>query len=205
MKKITLSLNLGIVGLNTTGQTIEKNVFLDYLKDYAIISDIKRPKISDSEYNEFLVIFNEIPIKIKIFFLKDLNDGISRFDKIKTLDIIILAFNVYDKNSIDLFQKEAFNEFKEYYTFRGISVLSGLNGDSDNLSKDAQIDTNLIINKVRELDLLYGFELKNDEKDIIDFYNKILSDFIFKFQVSSPELVDLSKSYGKELLDNLKL
>jgi hypothetical protein len=204
LKKITLSLNLGIVGLNTTGQNIEKNVFLDYLKDYEIKSDIKKPIISDSENYEFLVIFNEIPIKVKIFFFKDINAVISRYDKVKSLDIIVLTFNVYDINSINLFQKEIFNEFKEYYTFRGISVLTGLNVDSENSSKKAQIDADLIMSKVRELELIYGFELKDEEKDIIDFYNKILSDFIFKFQVSAPELVDLSKSYGKELLDKLK-
>jgi hypothetical protein len=204
LKKITLSLNLGIVGLNTTAQNIEKNVFLDYLKDYEIKSDIKKPIISDSENYEFLVIFNEIPIKVKIFFFKDINAVISRYDKVKSLDIIVLTFNVYDINSINLFQKEIFNEFKEYYTFRGISVLTGLNVDSENSSKKAQIDADLIMNKVRELELIYGFELKDEEKDIIDFYNKILSDFIFKFQVSAPELVDLSKSYGKELLDKLK-
>ena len=53
----------------------------------------------------------------------------------------------------------------------------------------------------KELDFLYCYEIKDKDKDLIDFYDNIFNNFIVKFQISSPELFDQAKSYGKELIE----
>ena len=56
-----------------------------------------------------------------------------------------------------------------------------------------------IINKAKELNILYTFEITNKSTDLSELFNKILDDFIYKIRIKTPELFDQARNYGKEL------
>ncbi|GAH00501.1 unnamed protein product, partial [marine sediment metagenome] len=40
-----------------------------------------------------------------------------------------------------------------------------------------------------------------NRSDLLDFYNKILGDFTFKFQFTNLEILEKAKEYGKTLIE----
>ena len=194
MKKISYTLNLGLVGSYKYGEDSGKGIFIDFLKDKAVEYNL-------DDYHEFLIIFNQIPIRMKIFPVEDFNELILNYDKIKKLDIIVLTLNIYEFNSINEYEKQSFEEFEKYYKFRGSSILVGIDVEKiyRSTSKNSRISYFDLIKKAKELNILYCFEIQNKNRDLSELYNKVLDDFIFKFQFSSPELFNQAKSYGKEL------
>ena len=194
MKKISYTLNLGLVGSYKSGEDSGKGIFIDFLKDKAVEYNL-------DDYHEFLIIFNQIPIRMKIFPVEDFNELILNYDKIKKLDIIVLTLNIYEFNSINEYEKQSFEEFEKYYKFRGSSILVGIDVEKiyRSTSNNSRISYFNLIKKAKELNILYCFEIQNKNRDLSELYNKVLDDFIFKFQFSSPELFNQAKSYGKEL------
>ncbi len=203
MKKISYSLHLGIVGSKSSENGSGREIFLDYLKNKTIDDKISEPNENDKSLFNYFIVYKQIPIKIKVFFAETLNEFIFNHEKIKKLDILILALNLYDLNSINEFTKENFDEFKDNFSFWGLTFLVGI--DIIQIFRKPVLADSLRINKIdlikkaKELDFLYGYEIKDKDEDLIDFYDNIFNDFLVKFQISSPELYHLAKLYGEYL------
>lgn len=202
LKKITYSLNFGFIGSNKSADDFGKRIFLEYLKKISIKSKLTETFNIKDEAPELLIIFKEIPIKIRIFSAENFDYFIYNLEKIQKIDVIILIFNIFDTNSIKSLTKDSFEEFKDYFSFRnGISVLAGINLEADNNPEKNRISNAQLIEKAKELDVIYGYEITVGKEENFEFFDRILDDFIFKFQYSSPELFDLAKIYGKELME----
>lgn len=194
MKKISYSLRIGLIGSNNSG----KELLLNYLEDTAI-----EKNHSDDKF-EVLLIHKGIPFKIKVFPAENLIEVISEqsinFGK---LDVLIIILNLNDLNSIKEYEKEAFEEFRQFFLFQGLSILAGMDVKQilkGSPSNNLRISRFNLIKKAKELNILYCFEIHNKERDISEIYNKLLNDFIFKFQYSTPELFEQAKIYGRKLI-----
>lgn len=202
MKKITFSLNFGLIGSNKYADDFGKKIVMESLKKITIKSKLPKNSEITKQGPELLIIFKEIPIRIRIFLAENFNDFIYNNQEIINFDVIILIFNIFDSNSINSLKKDSFEEFKDYFSFKnGITVLAGVNFEADNVDEKIRINSAQIIEKAKELDVIYGYEITADKEENFEFFSLILSDFIFKFQYSSPELFDLAKLYGKELIE----
>ncbi|MHA2182187.1 MAG: hypothetical protein ACXAAH_12275 [Promethearchaeota archaeon] len=193
MKKISYSLRIGIVG----NKDYNSVIFLEDIKQFAIKT------FSTDSYSEFLVVVEDIPIKIKAFLVEDLEELIYKYNEIEKLDVIILTVNLFDPKSIYQYIKDVFEDFNETYYFQGISILVGV--DLEKIFKKKPSE-NLRISRynleeiTKYLNLIYCYEIYNKDKDIIKIYKKILNDFIFRFRYSSPELFEQAQLYGNSLM-----
>jgi len=202
LKKITFSLNFGLIGSNKYADDFGKKIVMESLKKITIKSKLPKNSEITKQGPELLIIFKEIPIRIRIFLAENFNDFIYNNQEIINFDVIILIFNIFDSNSINSLKKDSFEEFKDYFSFKnGITVLAGVNFEADNVDEKIRINSAQIIEKAKELDVIYGYEITADKEENFEFFSLILSDFIFKFQYSSPELFDLAKLYGEELIE----
>ena len=198
LKKIHFSLHIGFVGLQDAG----KEIILDFFKKNAIETDYN-DNIEKKVY-EFFLVFKQVPINLKVFLAESIKEIMYDYETIKRLDIIILALNLYNLRSKNKYFKEEYDEFKEYFMFQGMSVLIGLdinlikNGAP---SKDFRISRYNLVQKAKELDILYCFEIVNKKADLLEFYNKLLGDFTFKFQFTNPEILKKAKDYGRTLIE----
>ena len=195
MKKIIYALRVGIVG----NKKLAKEIFLENLSVSAIESNL-----SDNTH-EYLVVFKQIPIKIRIYFAVRLEDLIYDFDKIEKLDVLILTLNLHESDAINYYNRALIEEFNEALSFQGLSMLVGMNVDkiyntTPSTSTSLKISRFHLEKLTKELNLIYCFEIYNNRKDITEIYNKILDDFIFRFEYSSPDFFEKAKSYGKLLL-----
>ena len=193
LKKIRYSLRIGLIGSRNSG----KELLLNYLDDIAI-----EKNHSDDKF-EVLLVHKGIPFKIKVFLAENLIEVISEqsinFGK---LDVLIIILNLNDLNSIKEFEKDIFEEFRQFFLFQGLSILAGMDVEQilkGSPSNNLRISRFNLIKKAKELNILYCFEIHNKERDISEIYNKLLNDFIFKFQYSTPELFEQAKVYGREL------
>jgi len=193
LKKISYSLRIGIVG----NKDYTSVIFLDEIKQFAINNS------SSESYSDFLVVVEDIPIKIRVYFVQNLEELITDFNEIEKLDVIILTVNLFDPKSIYQYSKDIVEEFNEIYYFQGVSILVGL--DTEQLFKK-QASKNLRISRyhleeiTRYLNLIYCYEIYNKNEDIIEIYKKIFNDFIFRFRYSNPELFEQAQLYGKSLV-----
>ncbi len=159
---------------------------------------------SSKESFGFLIVFRQIPIKIKLFITESLESIIDNYEYIEKLDVIILTLNLYDRNSLNAINKHLVEEFYETFLFQGISVLVGM--DIEHLfnkspSKKYKISRFKLEKITQDLNFIYCFELFNKMRDINEIYNTLFNDFILRFQYSNPELFETAKEYGKELTD----
>jgi len=202
LRKITYTLNFGLIGTNKSADDFGNKIFLKYLKKFIVKNQPSENFNLIEGTPELLIIFKEIPIKIRIYTAENFNDIIYNQDKIKNLDVIIILLDIFDSSSINSLEKGSFEEFKDYFSFRnGISVLAGINLEPDKSPEKIRISSAQLIEKAKDLDVIYGYELTAEKEENSEFFNRILGDFIFKFQYSSPELFDLAKLYGKELME----
>jgi len=194
LKKVSYSLRIGIIG----NQNHINALFYENLKKMAI-----ETKISNEPFG-FLIVFRQIPIKIKLYITESLESIIDNYENIEMLDVIILTLNLYDRNSLNLLNKHLIEEFYETYLFQGLSVLVGM--DIEQLfnrfpSKRYKISRFKLERITQDLNLIYCFEVFNKERDINEIYNTLFNDFILRFQYSNSDLFEKSKEYGKKLLD----
>ena len=193
MKKISYSLRIGIVG----NKDYNERIFLDGIKQFAI-----NPNSSES-YTDFLIVVEDIPIKTKVFLVENLEELINKFNQIEKLDVLILTVNLFDPKTIYQYYKDKIEEFNEIYYFQGISILVGVDLEQifkDKPSKNLRISRFNLEEITRYLNLIYCYEIYNNNKDILEIYRKIFNDFIFRFRYSSPELFEQAQLYGKTLM-----
>jgi len=192
LKKINYSLRIGIVG----NKELIKEIFLLVLKSSAIEFDLV-----EGIYEVFLV-YENIPIKSKIFLVENLEELVTNFERIEKLDVIILTVDLFDSNSIYQYYKNIIEEFNETYYFQGISILVGI--DFIKIFKKRSTE-NLRVSRyslediAKYLNLIYCYEISNKNEDVMEIYKKIFKDFLFRFQFSSPDLYEQARSYGKAL------
>ncbi len=194
MKKIKFSLNLGIIGVDGSG--------IDFLIDYLKQSTLKNDK--NEKLNEFLIIYNDIPVKIKVFNGKDFNHFNERYENIRRIDAIIVMIDIYNLNSFneDLFK--GFEEFNTLYMFKGVSILAGIDKffiENGVVSDKLRISRINLIQKTKDLDFLYCFEIQNKNNDILEIFDKLINNFMIKVRNINAELLERAKTYGKELND----
>ncbi len=193
MKKISYSLRIGIIG----NREQLKEIFLESLANSAIKSNLS------DDYSEFLIVFKQIPVKIKIYLHENLENLIYDFENIQKLDVIILSLDLNKPDSLSIISKLLIEEFNETFSFQGLSILVGMNIEhifSKTPSKKFKISRFQLEKTTKDLNFIYCFEIFNKNRDVNEIYNTILNDFIIRFQYSSPELFDTAKEYGKRLL-----
>jgi len=193
LKKISYSLRIGIIG----NREQLKEIFLESLTNSAIKSNLSE------DYYEFLIVFKQIPVKIKIYLHENLENLIYDFENIQKLDVIILTLDLYKPDSLGILNKRLIEEFNETFSFQGLSILVGMNIEhifSKIPLKKFKISRFQLEKTTKDLNFIYCFEIFNKNKDVDEIYNTILNDFILRFQYSSPELFETAKEYGKRLL-----
>jgi len=192
LKEISFSINLGLIGAEDS----EKMIFLDYLKQIAL-----KFASEDLIWN-FFFLFERIPIKLKAILAESFEDLIIKRIPFKRFDAIIIAANIYNDKSIDNINIENYTKFSQRFMFEGISSLVGI--DPFLILKirplnERRINEFSLIQKTRELELLYCFKIQNLQKDVKEVFDKILNDIIFKFECLNPELFERARAYGRIL------
>ena len=193
MKKISYSLRIGIIG----NRDPIKEIFLENLQKIAIESN------HSDDYFEFLIVFKQIPIKIKINLAENLENIINNYEEIQRLDILILTLNLYDKNSLNAMNTDLIDEFNEIFLFQGLSVLVGMDNNqiyNRSPSKKFKISRYQLKKTTIDMNFICCFEIFNKDRDVNEIYNTLFNDFILRFQYSNPELFETAKEYGKKLL-----
>jgi len=196
LKKIKFSLNLGIIGADDSG--------IDFLIDHLKLSALRND--NNEKLNEFLITYQDIPVKIKVFNGKDFNQLNERYENIRRIDAIMVIIDIYNLNSFngDLFK--GFEEFNTLYMFKGVSILAGIDKffiENGVVSDKLRISRINLIQKTKDLGFLYCFEIQNRNNDILEIFNKFIDNFMKKVRNINPELLERAKIYGKELNDQL--
>ena len=185
-------MRIGIIGSLNSG----KEIIFNYLKEQSIRTIMPSSQENEDQFIEYLLIHENVPIKAKVFSTKGIQQAIMNNDKIESLEILIFTLNMHDYNSLNLFTKEILDELYQYLDFQGISILVGIQQE---YSARFIIDDASLINKAKELDMLYCYKIQ-DTKDLTDLFSNTLKDFIFKFQYSNPDLFGQAIAYGAELM-----
>jgi hypothetical protein len=182
---------LGLIGTEDT----RLEIFTDYLKDLA------SKHTSENLVYEFNLKFEGIPIKLRIAIANDFNDLILRSKEFKHFDVIIVAVNLYDKNSISNYTIQNYSNFKNFFIFNGISALVGVDTFlilEKKVPNNKDITEFNLIQKSKELEFLYCFKIQDKKRDVADLFNKILSYVNLKLKFLNPELFDRVKSNEQE-------
>jgi len=192
LKEFSYSINLGLVGTEDS----KKRIFLDYLKEIAL------KFASEALIWKFFILFNNIPIKLKAILAESFEDLISKKIPIKRFDAIIIAANIYNDKSINNINIENYTKFSQNFMFNGISVLAGIDPFlilKKKTPNEKRTNEFSLIQKTRELELLYCFKIQNLQRDVKDVFDKILNDIHFKLEFLNPELFERAKAYGRTL------
>ncbi|MHA1671839.1 MAG: hypothetical protein ACTSV5_14895 [Promethearchaeota archaeon] len=192
MKKINYKLHLGVIGEVDTG----KNLILEFLSHLAISHS------SSSINNEFQIIHNSIPLKVKIFQGETIKDFIDTYNSIEHLDGIIQILDLYDPHSITQILPDNFFEFYNSYNFQGSKILAAVDMNLINgktYEERLRISRLSLVRKTQELNFIYCFEITNQQSDFTELFDKIFDEAILKFKLSNPELYEQALNYGNML------
>ncbi|MFW9930464.1 MAG: hypothetical protein ACFFD1_13805 [Candidatus Thorarchaeota archaeon] len=193
MKKVSLSINLAIIG----GEDSGRELFQQYLNRIAL-----RVR-HNNKVREYLLLHENVPFKVKLYIAESIDQMISQYPKLKTLDSLIISINLYNTQSIDQYTPSIMNDFFQKYNFQGLTMLVAL--DSYYIEKGVpseyfRISRLNLRKKTNQLNFIYCYEIQNKNGDIKEVLKKVLDDTLLKFQTSSPELLEYAKSYGLKLL-----
>jgi len=192
LKEFSYTINLGLVGTEDS----KKRIFLDYLKQIAL------KFVSEDLIWKFFFLFNGIPINLKAILAESFEDLISKKIPFKRFDSIIIAANIYNNKSINNIDIEKYTKFSHHFMFDGISVLVGIDPFlilKKKTPNESRINEFSLIQKTRELELLYCFKIQNLQRDVKEVFDKILNDIHFKLEFLNPELFERAKAYGRIL------
>ena len=192
MKDFHFSLNLGLIGTDDS----RIDIILDYLKEKG-----KHSSSKDSE-NEFQFIYENVPLKVKIFQFKHFEYLSEDFKQLKKLDAIIVAVNLYNDRAISNLTLDKYKEFCIKFLFDGISVLAGIDSYLIERRKpptSRYINEFVLIQKAKELKFHYCFKILNSQKDITDIFNKVLNYVNTKLEFINPEKFERVKIDSKDV------
>ena len=201
MKKINYKFNLGVIGEGDKG----KNMILEFLSHLAISS-------SSSINNEFQIIHQSIPLKVKVFQAERVNDFVELYNSIEHLDGIIQILDLYDLNSINQILLDYYLEFYNLYSFQGSKILVAVDMNLINakiLEDRLRISRLSLVRKTQELNFIYCFEITDQQSDFAELFDNLFDDTILKFKLSNPELYEQALNYGhilasEDINDNQK-
>ena len=187
MKDIIYSINLGLIG--TEDSNLE--IFIDHLKEMAF------KHTSENLMYEFFLHHEGIPLKLRIAIANGFEDLFHRNERFKHFDIIIVAVNLYNTDSIFNYTIQNYSEFRNYFIFNGIAVFAGVDPFlllQENPPYKRGITEFNLIQKTKELEFQYCFKIQDKKKDITYLFNKILNYIILKLKFLNPELFKRVKS-----------
>ncbi|MFX1389149.1 MAG: hypothetical protein ACFE9Z_03690 [Promethearchaeota archaeon] len=193
MKEIRYGLRIGFIG----EKGLIREIFLEKLSKFALESEF-----SDEDYI-FKILFKQIPIKIKVFIAETFENLLYKVNKIKKLDIIIITVNLHKIESLNNLNRKLIDDFNSQFLFNGLSVLVGMDLEQifqKILSKKYKISRFQLEKIAKDLNLIYCYEVFNKNKDIDEIFDKLLNDFIIRFQYSNRDLFEKAKEYGKRLI-----
>lgn len=200
MKDVTFSINLGLIGTEDS----RLDLFINYLKEQS------SKFTSENLIHEFFLEFEGVPMKLRIGIANSFEDLIRRIDQFKHFDVIIIAVNIYNENSMIDFTLQNYTDFRNFFMFNGISALVGVDPFltfQKSPPNDKKIPEFTLIQKTKELEFLYCFKIQDIKKDISDIFNKVLNYINLKLEFLNPELFKRVKSKLDESngrLDNRK-
>jgi hypothetical protein len=185
------SINLGLIGTEDS----RLDIFTDYLKGLAI------KHTSENLVYEYFLRFEEIPIKLRVVIANNFDDLIPRNKEFKHFDAIIIAVNLYNKDAISNYDIQNFLNFRNFFIFNGFTALVGVDTfliqDRDAPDNKDITEFNLI-QKTKELEFLYCFNIQNKKKDVINLFNKFLSYINSKLKFLNPDLFNRVRSNEQE-------
>jgi hypothetical protein len=191
LKEFSYSVNIGIIGTKDSN----KEIFNSFLQNIALKCE------SEDTFTEFSLVYRDIPITIKTYLFENLKDSKLKKRKDQKFDVIIIMLNLYNIESFDELIINEFVEFSREFKFTGISVLTGINKyviQPDNLLPGQKINEFSLIRKTRELNIHYCFKIQNDPKDVLEIFNQIMKDILYKFKTLNPELYEQALKFGEE-------
>ena len=183
MKGFHFSLNLGLIGTDDS----RIDIILDYLKEKTELTKSKDSK------SEFQFIYENVPLKMKIFqftHFEDLSDDIKN---LKKLDAIIVAVNLYNDQVMSNLNFNSYKNFCDKFNFNGIAVLVGTDPyliEQTNPPVSRSINEFVLIQKTKEIKFHYCSKIQNPQKDIADIFKKVLNYVILRLEFTNPEMFD---------------
>jgi len=193
LKDFHFSLNLGLIGTDDS----RIDIFLEYLKENTKLDRSKK------SLNEFQFIYESVPLKIKNFQFKHLED-LTNDNKIrKKLDAIIVAINLYNDQAISNLNLNSYIELCEKFNFNGVAVLVGTDPyliDQIKPPASRSINEFVLIQKAKELNFHYCFKIQNSKKDIADIFNRVLNYVILKLEFINPEMFERVRTNNKGIV-----
>ena len=193
MKDFHFSLNLGLIGTDDS----RIDIILEYLKEKTKLTSSK------DSISEFQFIYENVPLKLKIFQLKHFEDLTSEINHLKKLDVIIVAVNLYNDQAISKLTLNIYKEFCDNLMFNGIAVLVGIDPyliEQKNPPTSRNINEFVLIQKTKELKFHYCFKIQNSQKDIVDIFNKVLNYVNLKLEFINPEMFERVKTNSKNFV-----
>jgi len=175
--------------IGTKDSNIE--IFIDHLKETTF------KYTSENLIYEFFLHHEGIPLKLRIAIGNGFEDLIHRNERFKHFDILIVAVNLYNNDSISNYTVQNYSEFRNYFIFNGISVFAGVDPFlllQEKPPNKRDITEFNLIQKTKELEFQYCFKIQDKKKDITDLFNKILNYIILKLKFLNPELFKRVKS-----------
>jgi hypothetical protein len=149
------------------------------------------------------IVFKQIPLKIKTYLAENLENLLYKVNKIKKLDILIITINLHNPESLNTINRKRMEEFNSQFNFNGLTVLVGMDLEqifNKSPSGKFKISRFQLEKITKNLNLTYCYEIFNKDKDIDEIYDKLLNDFLIRFQYSNRELFEKVKDYGKKLI-----
>ena len=193
MKDIYFSLNLGLIGTDDS----RIDIILDYLKEKTKLISTK------GSISEFQFLYENVPLKMKIFQFKHFEDLTNEINRLNKLDAIIVAINLYNDQAISKLSLDNFKEFCEKFMFNGSTVLVGIDPyliEQNNPPTSRKINEFALIQKTNELKFHYCFKIQNPQRDISDIFNKVLNHVILKLEFTNPEVFQRVKTNREDFV-----
>jgi len=193
LKDVHFTLNLGLIGTDDS----RIDIILDYLKEKTKLTSSK------DSISVFQFIYENVPLKMKIFQFQHFEDITNEINNLKNLDAIIVAVNLYNDQAISKLTLDKYQEFCDNFMFTGSTVLVGIDPyliEQKNPPTSRKINEFALIQKTKELKFHYCFKIQNPQKDIADILNKVLNYVILKLEFTNPEVFERVKINSKDFV-----
>jgi len=193
LKDVHFSLNLGLIGTDDS----RIDIILDYLKEKTKLTS------SRDSISEFQFIYENVPLKMKIFQFKQFEYLTKEINHLKNLDAIIVGINLYNDQALSKLFLESYKEFCDKFMFNGSTVLVGIDPyliEQKDPPTSRKINEFALIQKTKELKFHYCFKIQNPQRDIADIFNKVINYVILKLEFTNPEVFERVKTSNKDLV-----